>query len=101
MRHLEGAPIILEGEIDVVAEILARGPLQLRALHPMPMTVIGVVDAIHVMRCPAGIRLDAHQLQIRVPIEDAAKDEHADEILNAADDSVPMIEPAAALLAIE
>src|SRR5690242_11563190 len=64
--ELEGRPVVLEGERDVVAEILRGQALQLLALHPVAMPLVGMIHAIHEMRRPAGIRLDTDDAQLRM-----------------------------------
>ncbi len=84
--ELEGRPVVLEGERDVLAEILRRQALQLLALHPVAMALVGVVHAIHEMRRPAGIGLDADDAQLGMALEHAGIDQHAHDVLAAADD---------------
>ena len=84
--ELEGRPVVLEGERDVLAEILRRQALQLLALHPVAMALVGVVHAIHEMRRPACVGFDADDAQLGMPFEHAGIDQHAHDVLAAADD---------------
>src|SRR5439155_312969 len=48
--------------------------------------LVGVVHAVHVVRHPARVGLDAHHPELRVPLEDAPQDERPHDVLAAADD---------------
>ena len=50
------------------------------------MALVGMVHAVHEMRNPAGVGLDAYELQVRMALEHAAENEHANDVLVAADD---------------
>src|SRR5690348_9616617 len=50
------------------------------------MALVRMVHAVHVMRHPTRISLDANDLQLRMTLEDAAVDEGADDVLVPADD---------------
>src|SRR5918993_886034 len=69
--ELKGRPVVLEGECDVLAEILRRQALQLLALHPVAMALVGVVHAIHEMRRPACVGFDTDDAQPGMPFEHA------------------------------
>ena len=84
--HPEGNPVVLERHIDVVVEIVARHPLERRRLHPVAMTLVGMVHAIHVVRNPARIGLDADNLEVGEAIEDTAEYESAHHVLAATND---------------
>src|SRR5882724_1257984 len=83
----EGDPVVLEGRIDALGEVL-RGQLRERLPRgqPVPVTLVGVVHAVHVVRHPARVGLDAHHPELRVPLEDATQDERPHDVLTAADD---------------
>ena len=55
-------------------------------LQPVAVPVERVVHAIHEVRHPAGIGLDADHLEVRVALEDAAEDEHGHDVLAAPHD---------------
>ncbi len=74
LGELEGRPVVLEGERDVLAEILRRQALQLLALHPVAVAFVGMVHAVHEVRRPAGIGLDAdHACSFGMALEHAAE----------------------------
>src|SRR5438477_1527743 len=83
----EGDPVVLEGGVDALREVL-RGQLRERLPRgqPVPVALVGVVHAVHVVRHPARVGLDAHHPELRVPLEDAAQDERPHDVLAAADD---------------
>src|SRR5947208_6784136 len=83
----EGDPVVLEGCIDALGEVL-RGQLRERLPRgqPVPVALVGVVHAVHVVRHPARVGLDTHHAELRVALEDAAQDEHPHDVLAAADD---------------
>ncbi len=54
--------------------------------QPVAVPLVGVVHAVHEVRHPAGVGLDAHELELRMALEHAAEDEDADDVLAAADD---------------
>ena len=56
------------------------------------MPLLGVVHAVHEVRHPARVGLDAHELELRVALEDATEDEEADDVLAAADDREERVE---------
>src|SRR5258705_7608588 len=72
---LERRPVVLEREVDVLAERLRRQARELRGAHVLVALVV-VVHAVHPVGHPAGIRLDAHDAKLRMALEDAAVDEH-------------------------
>ena len=84
--ELECRPVVLEGERNMVAEIFRREPRQFLALHPVAMPLVGVVHAVHEMGGPAGIGLDTDHAQPGVPLEYAREDQHAHNVLAAAND---------------
>src|SRR5262245_3798091 len=97
---LEGHPVVLEGDVDVLGEVLAR-PLRERAgRQPVAVPVVGVVHPVHEVRHPAGVRLHAHDLELREALEDAAEHEQAHDVLAAADDREEGVEARAARLAL-
>src|SRR5438876_9046003 len=83
----EGDPVVLEGRVDALREVL-RGQLRERLPRgqPVPVALVGVVHAVHVVRHPARVGLDAHHAELRVALEDAAQDERPHDVLAAADD---------------
>src|SRR5262245_21444792 len=83
---LEGYPVVLERRVDALAEVLAGQPGEGARRPPVAMAVPGVVHAVHEVRHPARVGLDAHHAKLRVPLEDATEDEHAQDVLAAADD---------------
>ena len=85
--ELEGRPVVLEGERDVIAEILRRQARELLALHPVAVALVGMIHAVHEMRRPAGIGLDADHPQPGMALEHAREDQHAHDVLAAADDA--------------
>src|SRR5689334_68910 len=50
------------------------------------MAIIGMVHAVHEMRHPARVRLDASELELRMALEYATKDEQPHDVLIATDD---------------
>src|SRR3984893_9696347 len=94
--HLEGHPVVLEGQVDIFAEILT-GQLRDRPRgEPVAMAVVVVVHLADVVRRPPGVRLDTHHLEPGMALEDAAQDEHPDDVLVATDDRKEAVELGAA-----
>ncbi len=71
MLHLEGNPVILERQIDMVVKAFAWHFLQFLALHPEPVPLVGVVGAVHEVRRPARIGLNADNFQVRIAVKHA------------------------------
>ena len=71
----KSAPVVLERRVDVFLEIHAWQLLKLIAFHPVTMPLIGMVQAVHIVRRPARIGFDADQFQFRVALENAAENE--------------------------
>ena len=84
--ELERGVVVLEGEVDVLAEVLARHLLELAAAQPVAVALVGVIHAVHEVGDPAPVGLDGYDPQTRVAHEDAVEDEHAHEVLVAPDD---------------
>src|SRR5262249_19222532 len=90
--HLEGHPVVLERGVNVLAEVLARHPRDRAAGEPVAMPLVGVVHAVHEVGHPAGVRLDADELEPGMALEHAAEDEEPDDVLAAADDRHERVE---------
>jgi hypothetical protein len=82
----KSGPVVLKRHVDVFLEIHARQLFQFVAFHPVTVALIGVVQAVHIVRRPARIGFDADQFQFRVALEDAAENEGSDDVLVAPDD---------------
>src|SRR6185437_10045772 len=83
---LEGHPVVLEGDVHVVAEVLARLALQVAGAEPVTVPFDRMVGPIHPVRYPARIGLDADDLQARHPVKNPAENHGSDDVLAAADD---------------
>ncbi len=83
-RTAERGPVVLEGEPDVVEEVLRGESRELRGLVPEAVPVVDVVHPVRVVRRPAGVGLDAHHLQVRVPVEDPREHKQSDDVLAGA-----------------
>jgi len=79
-----GHPIVLERDVDVLAHVFAR-PLGELGGAQIAVALVVVIHAIDPVRHPAGVGLDAHDAQRRMPFEHAAEDEHRDEVLDLLD----------------
>ena len=66
--------------------------VELAGGEPVAMTVVGVVGAVHPVRRPAGVGLDAHDAQLGVALEHRAEDQGADDVLVPADDRQERVE---------
>ena len=64
--------------------------------EPVAVPVVGVVGAVHPVRCPTGVGLDAHHAQVGMALEHRAEDQRADDVLVAADDREERVELRAA-----
>ena len=95
IRHLERHPVILERGVHVLAEVLARLLRERPRGEPVAVPLPGVVHPVHEVRDPARVGLHAHELELRVPLEDAPQDEHADDVLAAPDDREEAVETGA------
>ena len=83
---LEGAPVVLEGDPDVVADVLAGHLREALDVAAGVVEAHRVVDAVRVVRQPAGVALGADHAQLRVALEHAAEHEQADHVLHRAHD---------------
>src|SRR5262245_12576261 len=77
VHHLhaaEGHPVVLERGVDALGEPLRRQSRErLSGRQPVPVPLPGVIHAVHVVRHPAGVGLDADDAQLRVALKDAAQ----------------------------
>ena len=73
--------------MKLVAEVLAGHPLEVTRTQPVAVALDGVVGAVHPVRHPPGVGLDAHDPQLRDAVEHASEDERADHVLAAPDDA--------------
>ena len=92
VRELERRVVVLEGERDVLAEIFRRQAREVLALHPVAVPLVGVVHAVGEVRRPARVGLDADHPEPGMPLEHAGEDQHAHDVLAAADDRQKSIE---------
>src|SRR5262245_42241986 len=63
------------------------------------MPLVGVVHAVHEVRRPTGVSLDAHHLELRMALEYAGEDQHAHDVLAAANDGEKAVDLGPAWLA--
>src|ERR1700689_1977824 len=56
------------------------------------MPVIRMIHSIHIVRHPAGVRLDAYYFQLRMALENSTQNESADDVLASADDRQEAVE---------
>src|SRR5581483_399475 len=88
VRDVERDPVVLEGEVHVLAEVLARHARHRRGRgEPVAVPDHGVVGPVHPVWGPARVGLDAYDPELGEPLEDAAEDERPDHVLAAADDA--------------
>src|SRR5438874_710823 len=84
---LERDPVVLERRVDALGEVLRRQLRErLAGRQPVPVALEGVVHAVHVVRHPPGVGLDADDAELRVALEDAAQHQRPHDVLAAADD---------------
>src|SRR5215468_8981995 len=91
--HLEGHPVVLERGVDMLAEVLARQSDERPTLEPVAVALPRVVHAVHEVRHPACVGLDAHQPEPRMALEHSAEYERPDDVLAAADDRHEGVDP--------
>ena len=97
---VERGPVVLEGQPDVLEEVLRRQLLQLLGLVPKAMAFVDVVHPVGVVRRPPGVRLDANDLQVGMTVEDARKDQHAEDVLAATNDVQQRVDLGPAMAAV-
>src|ERR1700732_440520 len=56
------------------------------------MAVVCMIHAVHIVRPPSGVRLDAYYFQFRMTLENSAEHESADDVLASADDRQEAVE---------
>src|SRR5438128_3779407 len=84
---LERDPVVLERRVDARGEIFRRQLRErLAGRQPVAMSLEGVVHAVHVVRHPPGVGLDADDAELRVALEHAAEHQRPHDVLASADD---------------
>ena len=68
-EHPKRWPVVLEGQVHVLAEVLAWRPRQVERTH-VAVALVVVVHAVHPVRRPAGIGLYAHDTEPGMALED-------------------------------
>src|ERR1700674_782628 len=56
------------------------------------MPVVCMIHAVHIVRDPSGVGLDAYYFQLRMALENSAENERADDVLASADDRQEAVE---------
>src|SRR5271156_6649185 len=85
ISYFEGYPVVLKGQINVLAEIFARHPAELGSIQGVALDFVGVIHSVHKMRRPSRVSLGAHEFEFGVTLEDAAEDHGRQDVLHAAD----------------